>query len=242
MFKIHPRLFSGTSKVFDGSLETAMRGLAQFQVQTVLVAAAIASLTDSSGGVAANGLVVPAQATPFDAGASNAVAKAEVETTLGVVRQSVRSLITQTNLLVAAVPAFATLTDNIGGSAPATTLAAIDDSMTGTSEGGTLATAAGFNTVVGTLNERMVQLARFVNLMAEAAGVTKLTLDDAPVVTSSTTFAAVATDTGSTTNLGAVSKAQGDAILDTLADNIATLAAKLDEIGSVEPTLAVIAA
>lgn len=241
MIKIQPKMFSGTSKVFDGSLEDVLRGLAQNQAQAAIAAATITDLTDNSGGVPAASLVTPTSATAFDAGTTDAVAKAEVETTLGVVRQNVRRLIAQTNVILDTVPAFADLVDSIGGTAPDATLLAVDDTMTGTSQGGTLATAAGFNTTVAALHDRMAQLTRWINLLATAVGVTHVG-GDLTGSSATGTFAAVTVDVGTTTDAGSLSKVQGDAVLDTLADNIATLNAKLAEITAVTPTLGVVAA
>lgn len=241
MDKIHPKLFSGTSKVFDGTLETVLRGLAITQAQTALVAANVTPVTDNSGGVPAATLVAPALAVPFTAGVTDAVAKAEVELTLGVVRQNVRRLIAQTNLLLDTVPAFADLVDNIGGTAPAATLLAVDDAMTGTSTAGALTSAAGFNTVVGDLTDRMAQLNRWIGLLATAAGVAPIP-SNLPVAVGDGTFAAASINTGASAGPLTVSKVQGDAILDTLADNIATLNAKLVAIGDVTVTLNVVAA
>mgnify|MGYP005850473431 CR=1 FL=1 len=240
MIKIRPKMFSGTSKVFDGTLEAVLRGIVQTQAQ-VMVSGRVDALTDDSGGTPGVGLVAPIVATPFTAGTTDAVAKAEVEASLTSVRRNLRRLIEKTNEFVAVAPFFPALTESLGGSAPTAALEATDISMTGTSSGGTLAEAQAFNAAVAALTARTSQLRHWVNILAVAVGVDPLS-STLPTVPISNSFAAVTVTVGSTTEAGAVAKAEADPILVTLAANVSTIGAKLNEIADLTPSLGVVAA
>lgn len=237
--KITPKIFSGTSKIFDGTLEQIVRGLAQTQAQ--IAVGTVAALTDNSTGTAGTALVAPAAAVAITADDSDAAAKAEVEAALTSVRRNLRRLVAKTNEFRTAVPFFDEISESLGGAAPTAALEAIDQTMTGTSAGGTLAEAATFNTVVTNLVNRTVQVTHWINRLCAGLGVDPV---DNPItgVPVSSTLAAVDVTVGSTTAAGALSKADADATLDVLANNIATLGAKLNELSNLSPSVTVVAA
>lgn len=237
--KITPKIFSGTSKIFDGTLEQIVRGLAQTQAQ--IAVGSVATLADNSTGVAQSAIAAPAAAVAITADDSDAVAKAEVEASLTSVRRNLRSLVAKTNEFRTAVPFFDEIGENLGGAAPTASLEAIDKSMTGTSAGGTLAEAAAFNTVVTALVNRTAQLTHWINRLCAGLGVDPVgnPITGVPV---SPTLAAVSVTVGSTTAAGALAKTDADAALVVLADNIATLGAKLNELSNLSPSVTVIAA
>ena len=226
--KITKKTFSGSSNLFNGFLADALMGLARTQVAILL--SSVSDLTDSTGGVAAATIVKPAALTTFTAGTTDAVAKAEFELTMVAHRTNLRQLIATVNAIIAKVNVFPALTDSLGGSAPGGSLIAIDDSMTGTSSGGALLAFAGATTTINAALDRSVQLAFWVNKLCVAFDVAPLTIDATfTTVSESATFAALSTDSGTAASTtGAVSKAQADVLLDVLADNPASLAAKLN--------------
>lgn len=241
MIRLTKKTFSGSSKIFDGTLAEVLMDTRRVIAQGLVNA--LTNFTDNSGGVAAASIVnVPAYAA-FTAGTTDAVAKAEYEATLTAARKDLRALIAKVNEITVIYPVFDTLTDSLGGAAPtAHTLDAIDDSMTGTSTGGSLVALAGANTTRLALLSRIRQLTFFVNKLAVEFKVTALVdaIDDATVpLVSSTTFAALSVDTGAASSgASTISKAAADPALDIVADNLASLAAKIDAILNKTPSFA----
>lgn len=244
--KITPKIFSGTSKVFDGTLAAAMISLAQ--TQAALVASTITGLTDNSGGAVGTEIINPGLPADFTATTGNGVAKTEFEASLVSIRLNMRALISQINDISAKVPALPQIDDNLGGSAPAdNTLVAFDTTMTGTDAGPGLVSAVGARTVLGAFAGRISQITGWVNALAAATGVEPLGDRIAGVegVTkfTGTAVTTLSTDTGTAvTGSGTVSKVSADTILGSYAANLATLAAKLNQITSTTPTLGVVAA
>src|SRR5690606_3727290 len=115
-------------------------------------------------------------------------------------------------------------------------IGAIDDSMTGTdATAATMVAVGGANTALAALNARMAQALHYVNKLRTALGMSLIAseLDDYGGV--SLTFAAVSTDTGTATGGSdaegdaTVSKAEADAALDVMSDNIKTLSTALND-------------
>lgn len=242
--KITHKMFSGTSKVFDGTLEAVLRGLAQTQAQTLVTA--ITDLTDNSTGVSDASVVAPAVFATFTAGVTDAVAKAEFETALGINRTNMSQLIASINAILVRVPVFATLVDSLGGAAPGGTLIAMDTSMVGTSSGGALVALAGANSRMTDALNRQVQLAHWVDRVCEAFNATPLVITTAARVgmvdSISGTFAALSIDTGAAAStVGTVSKAAADVALARLAANIASMAARLNAITGATVNASVVA-
>jgi hypothetical protein len=118
-------------------------------------------------------------------------------------------------------------------------------SLTGV--GTSLASAVGSQAVIDGLKDAIVQARYYVNLAAKAVGVTPLVDNSGHVGPVSTTFAAISPSTGtavSGASLGAnatVKKTDGDVRLVELRDGITELAAKVNEVINVTPSLSVLA-
>jgi len=230
--KIAISTFSGVSKVHDGTLADALRGIAQNEA--LRVASSIADITDNSGGTANGTMAAAADFTPSAASGSNAAAKADLETQFGNVRDGLKEILAQVNVIRAKVPAFDALVDEMGGTAADGTIGAISSALIGVAA--SRAAAAGSNTVLATLRDRASQLAIYVNKLVVATGGTELVDSLGGAKTYSETFAAVSTDTGAVAT-GAdaeanaiVTVAEANARLGVLADAIADMAAKLNAI------------
>jgi hypothetical protein len=246
MIKIKKKTFSGTSKVFSGELSEAIRGLAQYQAAVKLDTAAVTALTNSAGGSANGTINAIGNVTPAVLGSTDCAQKAGFETALGTVKDAISEIVAKLNAIRAVVPAFSALTDSTGGTAADGTVAAVTVSLTGV--GTSLASAAGSQAVVSALKDAISQARYFTNLAANAVGVTPLVDNSGHVGPVSTTFAAISTSTGTavsgaslSTPNAAVKEADGEAVLTALRDGITELAAKVNEVINVTPSLAVVA-
>lgn len=246
MTKVTKKAFSGSAHLFDGTLAAVVMSLLVNQARTAI--AAVTDVTDSSGGVSdGNSLIAPAVPAAFTAGVSDAVLKAEIEASLVVVAQGVKEIVAKLNAIQAIAPVFkSTLTDNMGGAAVNGVIEAVDDSMVGTSSGGLLVSRTGLVTVVTGILNRIEQVHFFVNEAARAVGVAEIVSDldnwDGVKAEYSTTFPVVSTNTGANvTTTNTVSKVAADALLDTLSDNLATLAAKVNAITNQTPVISHVA-
>lgn len=235
--KISKTQFAGNAGVSDGTLALALRGIAQ--TLAIRTASTVTDLVDNSGGGAGDNTIAHIPAfTPSQVGSNNAVAKAEAETALAGMVNGLANIREQVNAIRATIPeAFTALTDNMGGTPGASkTIAAIDVSATGA--GSSLASAAGVNTAYKTIRSRIVQLATYVNKLAEATGVTplKISVQD-HAAAYGTTLAAVSTNTGTAVTgasaadaTACVLKTEWDARNLLVANAIADMAAKLNAI------------
>jgi hypothetical protein len=233
--KVGAKTFSGMGHITDGTLAAAVRENLAAHARRIV--ASLADITDNSGGTNdAGGLRKPTAFAAFQAGTTDAVAKAEFEAAAGNVRDAIKELVAQVNTIAAKAPAFSTLTDSMGGTAADGTIGAIDVSMTGTSAtGATMVATAGANTVVSTLNDRLEQCRYFVNQLRIALGMSQIATEySRPSAAFSTTFAAVSTSTGTATGGtnattdATISKVAADAALLKLANNVKTLSTALN--------------
>ena len=246
MIKIKKKTFSGTSKVFDGVLAQAIRGVAQYQAAVKLDTAAVTALTNSAGGTANGTINAIGNVAPAVLGTTDCAQKAGFETALVTVKDAISEIVAKLNAIRAVVPAFPALTDSTGGATADGTVGAIGVALTGV--GTSLASAAGSQTVVNALKDAIVQARHFVNLAAESVGVTPLVDNSGHVGPVGTTFAAISTSTGtavtgaslSTAN-AAVKETDGEAVLIELRDGVTELAAKINEVINVTPSLTVLA-
>lgn len=228
--KIGSKTFSGSAKVFDGTLAAAVKGLA---IQRALqLASGVADITDSSTGSAGASFAAVAALTPSAVSGTNAAQKAALETAYGTVRDGLKEIVAQVNLVRAKVPAFSALTDSMGGTAADGTIGAIGNALTGVST--SMAAAAGAQSVLDVLASRTSQAVYFVNELCYATGLTPLVDSSGSDKAFSTTFAAVSTDTGTAasgadTGANAIALvAEANARLGVLKDAIASMAAKLN--------------
>lgn len=232
-------LFSGGASLHDGDLAAALRGIAQtFAART---ASGVADLTaDNSGGTPGATIADVPNFTLSAVSGTNAVAKTEMETAFGLVVDGIAEIVAQADTIRDSIPnVFGALTDSMGGTAADGTIGALDVSATGVNAA--MASAAGSNTVLAAVRSRLAQAAMYVNALCVATGQTPLTnglvSNLAADAAWGTTFAAVSTDTGTATDgsdttaaNAIVLKTEFDARMATMADAIASMAAKLDAI------------
>lgn len=233
--KITSKGFAGGAGLASGDLSAALRGIAQHFA--AIEASAIDGVTDNSGGTADGAVVDCPNVTPAAVGSNDCVAKAEAETALGGIRDALKEIVARCNAVQAVVPAFAALTDSMGGTGADGTIGAIDVSATGA--GSTLASAAGMNSVYATLRARLRLAANYVNDLCYATDIAPMTVSMTSPYDGEwgTTFSAVSTDTGTavdgsdtTAANAAVKKAEWDTVQAIWADNIAELAAKINAV------------
>lgn len=230
--KINAKTFNGAGNVHNGTLAKALHAVAAAHSRRIV--ASLSDITDNGGGTNdAAGVKKFTPFTAFQAGTGDGVAKTEFEASAGAVRDALKEIAAQVNVIRAKVPGFAALTDSMGGTAADGTIAAIDDSMTGTdATAATMVAHPGANTVMQALDARTGQLTYFVNQLRVALGMSKIGCEIKQSY--GTTLAAVSTSTGTATGGSnaladaTVSKAQADAALDLMSDNIKTLSTALN--------------
>lgn len=233
--KISSQGFAGGAGLASGDLADALRGITQHF--HAIEASAISGVTDNSGGTANGSVVNCPNVTYAVVGTNDAVAKTEAETALGGIRDAIKEIVARCNAIRAVVPAFAALTDSMGGNAADGTIGVIDVSATGA--GSSLASAAGMNAVYAVLRARLRLAANYVNALCYATDIAPMTVSITAPYTGEwgTTFSAVSTDTGTavdgsdvTAANACVKKTEWDAVQAVWADNIAELAAKINAI------------
>lgn len=195
-----------------------------------LKAEAITALTDSSAGDAtpASGQVdYVAAFTNTANAATNLAGKATTETAIGKVKDAVTELVQKTNSFASRL-GLDQFTDNSGGTTADGTIAALDQSVTAAATG---ALKTNTDAIFANLNKIFYNLTRKVNECAKACGVSELNISTTFTanVVMSDTIAVIATDTGTAASPG-VSKAEMDAALVKMANNVAYIAAKLNEL------------
>ena len=236
--------FTGLSNTYGKgprSLSSIVRGLAQFQMRSVIVAAAIPALIDNTGSLVTDSLLSPVLSfTSAMLVGSDCTAKADIEAAFGTVIAALASVASQVNLTVAAVPAFAPLVSGLGvGGSP---VGAVTRSFVGANAA--LAASAGSNVVLASVNGVLLELAYFVNILAVAAGVTPLVVgsvspafDGALPLPSTNTGATVAGVLS-----GAVKAVEASSVFTSLASNTHRLVTTINAVRAVTPVLNVIAA
>lgn len=182
----------------------------------------VTALTDSSAGTP-GATVDKVDTTAFvnvAASGSSLAGKATTEAALGTVKDALVELYAKANAYAAIVGVDA-ITYSGGGTAADGTVGAVTKSVTGAATG---VTASAFADVVDPINAAIYNLAIFVNRIARAQGKETVTVFQD---TATNTIAALATDTGTAADPG-VTKVAADAALTVLANNVATLATKLN--------------
>jgi hypothetical protein len=245
MIKVTKKFFSGSSKVFDGTLASVIRSV--LQNQTVIAAGTITDLTDNGGGTADGDIEAAVILANHALSGTDSAQKAATEAAFGTVRDALSEVLRQANLIRAVVPAFPALTNNLGGTAPDGTVGAITKTVNGV--GTSLASAVGVRSVYAAHYAAVLQATHFVNQLCEAVGVTPVAVPQGAVPGVSTTFAALSTDTGAAvdgsdaTNANAgVLATEVSAALTHLADAVKELTTKLNAVTSGTPTITVVAA
>lgn len=187
------------------------------------VCSGVASLTDSSGGSASTtALTATTVATANAADVSTSLAqKTASEAILVTVVNALRELYAKANEYATCL-GLPTVTYSGGGAATDGTIAAIS---VGTTAAATGAQATNLNAILTILNTDFYIVGALVNKIANALGLTQLTLPTGQ--TYATTVAAIATDTGTAADPG-VTKVAFDAVAVVLRNEVSTLATKLN--------------
>lgn len=231
--KIGKKTFSGSSRIFDGNLADAIRGLAQYDAAGI--AKAIADMTDNSTG-ASGGNVAAALAVPmaFTSAGTDAAPKAGTDTALTALRSAITTVATSALAINNAIGMDA-FTISTGGTNGAGTVAALTKTVTAVA--GSAGTGCGYATTAALLTQYRTELARLVkvvNVIAVGVGLTPITNSVGPDTGSNNNFAALGVDTGTAATApqaaasGTVSKAAMDTFLTGAANTIATCVAKLN--------------
>lgn len=239
MIKINAKTFSGAANVHNGVLASVLMSLAGGIAKTA--AGTVADLTDNGGGAAADGTIAAIPlATGTPAAGATCPTKAEIETDFGQVKDALTEIAAKIVAVAAKVPAF-TPTNSIGGTAADGTIAAITTAITGATASRVAKT--GFNSVTTALRDGVATLARDVNALARATGISELTDNSGGVAAFNNTYAAINVSTGTAAADGTASvvSSEATATLVALANAVKELSTKLNAITSdTAPTPAVI--
>ncbi len=220
--KIGSKTFSGLSKVHDGTLADAIRGIAIDLARTKVATASVPDLTDNSTGVAAASIVdqvIPSVA--FDATSAGGADRAATNTAFGKIENAGKVLVNSFNNVRVRIGL--PVMSAFGTAAAADTIPAQD--LTVTTASGT--SAIDFNTGRASMlsaKKNIGSLVQGFNEIMAALGETKVAsamLGDLP-------FGAlvdIATADAAATGASSIAKTVMDAFLTASAANIATLAA-----------------
>lgn len=210
------------------------------QMLARITASSLTALTDNSGGAAGNGTIeAVGNVTNAVLGSTDCAQKAASEAALLTATDALSEIVGQCANIHAKVPALdGTLVNSIGGTAPDLTIGAL--TVGGTGVGASLASAAGVKAVVTALKNGISQATYHVNKLVVACGAETTT--NGPIVdlsggvlSTSLTFAAISSGTGTATSgaditdaNAAVKQSDFNAIMVLLANAIKELATKLN--------------
>lgn len=213
------------------TMDTLLREMAQFQVRHA-ISGAFAAITDSSGGTASGTRTIAGVANVANSpnAATNLADKTTAEAALGTVINGVRELFDranaiQANLVTGSGAPIPAITYNGGGTAPNGTIEAVTVAVTAAATG---IQATQTNAAIAALNSAFYVLGNLVNHLCVAAGRPVLVLGS-NLSGWSTTIAAIPTNLGTAADPG-VTKAAFDAALAQYRANIATIAARLNDL------------
>jgi hypothetical protein len=227
-----------TKDSLSGGADTSDVIMALAHSTAKIAAGSIADLTDNSGGAAADGDLpdVPLCNTAPAVG-NNVPTKAAAETALGQVKDALTELAGKIIAIHARVPAFnAAPVNNIGGTAPDGTIAAVTVAPAADNVGPRVA-RAGFNASLTVCRDRLRELQADTNVLAVACGLSPTTGDAGGVSLASTydhVYDVISTDTGAAPadSSGSTTVAESTASLTALRDGIKEVATKLNAITS----------
>lgn len=237
MSNIGDKTFSGTSKIFDGSLAAALKQCMQHQARMIVQAEA--DMTDNSTGTPGTapftltngvntGALVAYQGTA-------AAPKTEIDTQLDNVADAVATLVGKLDAIHDAGLPFGAFTDNTGGVDGSGTIGAIASSFTPTNGAGSVDYAS-FAVIAADIDLKLAQTAYHLNTLLVACGGTKVDLTAAyanGALETSKTFALIddTTDAGvDGTAADSVAATIADAVFDEWKDNISKLSAAIDSV------------
>lgn len=225
MIKIDRLGFRRDGHTNDGDLMVALA-----QQHARIASAAVADLTDSSGGTADatapySLLNVTQDAANVAASGLSLADKTTTEANLNLVKDALLEMATTGNLAAVAVGA-ASVTYNGGGTAANATIEAIGVAVTGAATG---VVAASYNATTLALKDAMFTVGALINRLAVATGRPQLVLSalqDSVTIEYDSTVAAITVAGGTAADPG-VTKVRVDADLVKFRTNIATMAARL---------------
>jgi hypothetical protein len=198
------------------------------------VVSTVASLTDSSGGTAGTLTLLSTSLANAANSGTNLAGEATSESALGTVKDALLELATKANEYATKL-GITNLTYSGGGTAVDGTVAAVTVSVTAAATG---IQATETNAIMTALNDAFYKVAVLTNKLARATGKTELALTTSQVASGS--VAALSTDAGAAADPG-ITKAAFDAELVKARTNVATLAAKLNELNDGLGNAAVVA-
>jgi len=218
----------------------ALRSLVKFHTYTAVVAA-VADFTDNSGGTPDSTTyaleAIPA-VTSYDSAGTDLAAKAEFELSLVDIKNALKTISTRVNAALTAA-GLATVTYSAAGTDGAGTIAAIDVDMTAVAADGV--DVDGANTAITLFARILKTLALDVNRACKACGVDEIDVSLVTQTSGSASYAAAAsTDTGTAVTVASVEETDAEATLVAFANNISTLAAKMDILTGGTPALDVV--
>lgn len=188
------------------------------------VVASVADLTDNSAGSAGDVVALSVALTNAANAATNLAQKAATEAALTTVKDALAEIYAKANAYAVKL-GLDQVTYNGGGAAADGTIAAVTVAVTAAATG---VQAASMNANLAALNTAFYNASILVNKIAKATGYDGV---DTFVDSRETTIAALAVDGGTAADPG-VTKAAVDAELVKAANNVATLAAKLNEVNA----------
>lgn len=210
--------------VQDGSaLADVLLSVLNYQAKDAVTATA---LTDSSGGSASGARalgVVAAAAANTAASGSSLAGKATTEAAMVTVLDALATLYAKANT-AATVLGIPNITNSGGGSSGGNTVAAVTVSVTGATTG---VPATAWNTFTAATANSFYQLGTLVNKLARATGQSELDLAALKGTVVASTISAISTATGTAADPG-TTKARVDADLVVMANNAATVAARIN--------------
>lgn len=224
--------------VNDGSaLAEVLLAMAQWQGKNVVAATAITdNSTGSASGARAVAAVAAAAANTANSG-SNLADKTTTEAAMGTVKDALATLYAKANTAATAL-GLGTITNSGGGTSGGNTMAAVTKSVTGAATG---VPASAWNTFTAATANSFYQLGRLVNQLAAATGQSALDLSALKGTAVASTIAAISTATGTAADPG-TTKARVDADLTVMANNAATIAARINAVISGTNTPGAVAA
>lgn len=227
--KVTRDYFSGTSKLFGtGGLGEVIRGLAVDHARIKLEIAAIGDLTDNTTGVAALSVVDQVLPTAvFDASAAGGATRTEFNTAIGKFEDAGKVLVNAFNDARARL-GLPLLSAASGAEAAADTIPAQDKSVNTTSGATSLNYTAG-RTAMQKAKDNLHRLVRGLNDIRVAVGHEKLATALSGSLPSDYALVTIADAAADADGATAISKAVADTFLDSLADNLATIAASWND-------------
>lgn len=221
-----PVKINGKSGIYSDGVNHTQAIIALAKAAASSKISSVSALTDNSTGSATSNTVLPVTAFSNAANAAtNLAQKAATETALGKVKDAVKELATKINAINTKL-GLDTVTDNSGGAAADGTIAAMDVAVTAATTG---AQATETNAIRLVINDAFRELVSCVNQAATAVGVEKVTCDLSAFASRDKTIAAISTGTGTAADPG-ITKVAMDAALTKWANNVAVLAAKINEV------------